>query len=141
MLGSAVGGIVGGTLGDHLGRRPAILIGVLGAIIPLFLYIPAGEPWRFVLLLLAGFFAGMPHSVLVISAQALLPGRRAFASGLTLGLMFFSGAVGSFIVGLVADQAGLIDALQGLVILLIVAAAGTVLLPRSTPDTTLTKSS
>ena len=131
MLGSAVGGLVGGTLGDRLGRRPAILIGVLGAIIPLYFYIPAGDPWRFVLLLTAGFFAGMPHSVLVISAQALLPGRRAFASGLTLGLMFFSGAIGSYIVGVVADEAGLQTALQGLVILLIIAAAGTLLLPAS----------
>jgi FSR family fosmidomycin resistance protein-like MFS transporter len=141
MLGSAVGGLVGGALGDHLGRRPAILIGVLGAIIPLYFYIPAGEPWRFVLLLMAGFFAGMPHSVLVISAQVLLPGQRAFASGLTLGLMFFSGAVGSFIVGVVADQAGLMVALQGLVILLIVAAVGTVLLPKSAPETASTLAS
>ncbi len=112
MMGSAVGGFVGGTLADRIGRRPAILIGVLGAIIPIYLYIPAPDPWRFFLLLIAGFFGGMPHSVLVISAQALLPGRRAFASGLTLGLMFFSGAVGSLILGVVADQAGLVEALQ-----------------------------
>jgi FSR family fosmidomycin resistance protein-like MFS transporter len=130
MLGSAVGGLVGGALADRAGRRLAILIGVLGAITPLYLYIPASDPWRFFLLLIAGFFGGMPHSVLVISAQALLPGRRAFASGLTLGLMFFSGAVGSLILGVVADQAGLAVALQGLIILLIIAAAAAVFLPK-----------
>ncbi|GMQ78120.1 MAG: MFS transporter [Anaerolineae bacterium] len=130
MLGSAVGGLVGGTLADRVGRRPAILIGVLGAIIPLYLYIPAPDPWRFFLLLFAGFFGGMPQSVLVIIAQGLLPGRRAFASGLTLGLMFFSGAVGSLILGVVADQAGLAEALQGLVILLITAAVAAVFLPK-----------
>ena len=130
MLGSAVGGIIGGALADRAGRRRAILIGVLGAIIPLYLYIPAPDPWRFLLLLAAGFFAGMPHSILIISAQALLPGRRAFASGLALGLMFFSGAVGSLILGIVADQAGLAQALQGLIILLIVAAIASIFLPK-----------
>ena len=133
MLGSAVGGVIGGTLADRIGRRPVILVGVLGAIIPLFLYIPAPDPWRFVLLLIGGFFAGMPHSVLVISAQALFPGRRAFASGLTLGLMFFSGAVGSLMIGIVADQVGLVEALQALIILLIIAAVAAFFLPKQYP--------
>jgi FSR family fosmidomycin resistance protein-like MFS transporter len=130
MLGSAVGGIVGGTLGDRIGKRIAILIGMVGVILPLYLYIPAGDPWRFALLLLTGFFAGMPHSVLVIMTQGLLPGRRAFASGLTLGLMFFSGAVGTYLVGIVADEIGLARALQSLIILPIIAIAATLLLPR-----------
>ena len=133
MMGSAVGGITGGTLADRVGGRPVVLVGVLGAIIPLFLYLPAPDPWRFILLLIAGFFAGMPHSILVLSAQALLPGRRAFASGLTLGLMFFSGAVGSLLVGIIADQVGLAEALQGLTILLIIAAVAAFFLPRREP--------
>ena len=129
MLGSAVGGIIGGTIADRSGRRLAIRIGLVGSIIPIYLYIPAGDPWRFVLLLLAGFFAGMPHSVLVIMAQALMPGRRGFASGLILGLMFFSGAIGTFILGLVADEIGLATALQALIIIPIVAAVATLFLP------------
>ena len=133
MMGSAVGGIIGGTIGDRVGQKPAIQIGMLGAIVPLYLYIPAGDPWRFVLLILTGFFAGMPHSVLVIMAQSLFPGRRAFASGLTLGLMFFSGAVGTYIVGLVADEVGLVTALQALVLLPLIAAGVTLLLPAQ-PD-------
>jgi len=129
MLGSAVGGIVGGTIADRWSRRLAIRIGLVGSIAPFFLYIPAGDPWRFVLLLLAGFFAGMPHSVLVIMAQALIPGRRGFASGLILGLMFFSGAVGTFLLGWVADEIGLATALQALIIIPIVAAVVTLFLP------------
>lgn len=133
MLGSAVGGILGGALGDRVGRRPPILLGLLGAILPLYLYIPAADPWRFILLLLAGFFAGMPHSVLVISAQSLLPGRRAMASGLTLGLMFFSGALGSLVIGGIGDQIGLGAALQWTAVLPVVAAAATFMLPAKTP--------
>lgn len=130
MLGSAIGGVVGGTLGDRLGRKPPILLGMFGTILPLYFYIPAGDPWRFLLLMLAGFFAGMPHSVLVITAQSLLPGRRALASGLTLGLMFFSGAVGSYLVGVVADQIGLATALQATIVLPLTAIVATLFLPR-----------
>ena len=110
-------------IGDRIGKRVAIFTGMAGAIIPLFLYIPAGDPWRFALLLLTGFFAGMPHSVLVIIAQSLIPGRRAFASGLILGLMFFSGAIGSFLLGILADEVGLATALSALIVLPIIAAA------------------
>lgn len=129
MMGSAAGGIIGGMIGDRIGQRVAIFAGMAGAIVPLYLYIPAGDPWRFALLLLTGFFAGMPHSVLVIISQGLIPGRRAFASGLILGLMFFSGAIGSYIVGLLADEIGLAAALQALVVFPIIAILATLLLP------------
>ena len=130
MLGSAVGGVVGGTLGDRIGGKKAILIGLLGALAPVYFFIPASDLTRLSLLLIAGFFGGMPHSVLVIKVQSLLPGRRAFASGLTLGLMFFSGAVGSYFLGLTADQVGLSVALQGMAVLLLAAAVATILLPK-----------
>jgi len=81
-------------------------------------------------MLLSGFFVGMPHSVLVIQVQSLLPGRRALASGLTLGLMFFGGSVGSYVLGVVADQIGLGMALQWTAALLPIGALAGFLLPR-----------
>jgi FSR family fosmidomycin resistance protein-like MFS transporter len=112
---------------------------MLGAILPLYFYIPADDPWRFLLLFLAGFFTGMPHSILVLTAQSLFPGRRAFASGLTLGIMFFSGAVGTYLVGIIADEIGLANALQSLAILPLIAAFAGLFLPRksaqSLPET------
>jgi FSR family fosmidomycin resistance protein-like MFS transporter len=131
MMGSPVGGIAGGALADRFSRRLPILLGMVGCILPIYYFIPAGDPWRFGLLVLTGLFAGMPHSVLVIMVQSLLPGRRAFASGLTLGLMFFSGAIGSYLLGVVADEIGLAVALQGLIVLPLAAILGTLLLPRA----------
>lgn len=130
MMGSAVGGITGGALADRINRRLPLLLGMIGAILPLYFYIPAGDPWRFGLLVLSGFFAGMPHSVLVIMVQSLLPGRRAFASGLTLGLMFFSGAIGTYLLGVAADEVGLVTALQALIVLPMTAIVATLSLPR-----------
>jgi FSR family fosmidomycin resistance protein-like MFS transporter len=81
-------------------------------------------------MLLAGFFGGMPHSILVLMAQSLMPGRRAFASGMTLGFMFFSGAIGSYLLGIVADQVGLALTLQYSALLLVVAFVAALFLPR-----------
>ena len=130
MLGSAVGGIVGGNLADRWGGKWPILLGMSAGLLPTFFFIPSTGVWQLLLLLLAGFFVGMPHSVLVIQVQSMLPGRQALASGLTLGVMFFSGSVGSYVVGLLADQVGLGVTLQRAAFLLAVAFIAALFLPR-----------
>ncbi len=130
MMGSAIGGVVGGALADRIGGKPIILLGVLGVILPVYFYVPAEGATRFVLLLMAGFFSGMPHSILVIMVQSLLPGRQALASGLALGFMFSSGSAGSYVLGIVADNIGLAFALQWTAVLPLIGAAATLFLPR-----------
>lgn len=123
MLGAAVGGVVGGSLADRFGGRVVVAAAVLAATVPLYFYVVSDGLLRLVLLALGGFLMGMPHSILVLRAQALLPGRRATASGLILGFMFFSGSVGSYLVGILADQIGLPAAMQALAVLAPFAAA------------------
>jgi len=129
MLGSAVGGVVGGTLSDRWNGRIVILLAAGASILPIYFYIPSEELGRLVLLLLAGFFVGMPHSILVLMVQGLLPGQRAMASGIALGFMFFSGSLGTLAVGLVADQLSLAAALQLTALLPLITIAATLLLP------------
>ena len=133
MLASAIGILAGGVLADRLGDRwPVFLAGIIG-LVPYILYIPAPEPWRSLLLALAGFSSGLPHSILIVRSQALLPNRQALASGLALGFMFFCGAVGAWVMGILADQMGLVLVLQGMAGMLGVAAAVSLFLPgRST---------
>lgn len=130
MMGSAVGGLVGGTLADRIGGRRVISLALLASILPVFFYIPTEGVARFSLLLMAGFFSGMPHSILILMAQSLLPGRQALASGLALGFMFFGGSVGSFVLGVIADNVGLANALRGTAALPLVAITATLFLPR-----------
>ncbi|HSM54869.1 MAG TPA: MFS transporter, partial [Candidatus Sulfomarinibacteraceae bacterium] len=130
MMGSAIGGVVGGGLADRYGGKPVILLSMVGLIAPIYYYIPAPDLWRFPILLLAGFFGGMPHSIVVLIVQALMPDRRALASGLTLGFMFFSGAVGSYIMGIIADHTTLDAALQGTALLPLLAITAALFLPR-----------
>jgi FSR family fosmidomycin resistance protein-like MFS transporter len=136
MLGSAVGGVVGGTLSDRWNGRVVILFSATACILPVFFYIPAEGLGRFILLLAAGFFVGMPHSVLVLMVQGLLPGLRATASGLALGFMFFSGSVGTLVVGMVADSIGLESALRLTALIPVLTILATLLLPRANQSET-----
>ena len=129
MLGSALGGVVGGMLADRWNGRIVILLAATASIIPVYMYVTANDFWRFLLLLIAGFFVGMPHSVLVIMVQHLVPGQRAMASGLALGFMFFSGSLGILVVGFVADQIGLALALQITAFLAVITILATLFLP------------
>ncbi len=85
MLASAMGILAGGVLADRLGDRWPVFLGGAIGLVPYILYIPAPEPWRSLLLALAGFSSGLPHSILIVRSQALLPNRQALASGLSLG--------------------------------------------------------
>lgn len=130
MLGSALGGIVGGALADRFAGKWIIVLGMVGLILPIYFYIPATGLWQPLLILIAGFFSGMPHTILVLSVQALFPGRQAMASGLALGLMFAGGAVGSFFVGAIADEVGLGIALQMTAVLPLIAILTALFLPK-----------
>jgi FSR family fosmidomycin resistance protein-like MFS transporter len=107
MGGSAVGGVLGGWLADHYGKRPVVIASLLGAVIPLAL-VPyaATTGWAYIVIPLAGAFIGAPHSIFVIMAQRLLPHKIGVASGLALGFTFTSGAVGTLISGYQADVMG-----------------------------------
>jgi len=74
----------------------------------------------------AGLFLGAGHTLIVVIAQRLVPGKRATASGLALGFMFASGGLGVFFSGLVADHVGLAAMLEGQG-LLVLASAGAIL--------------
>ena len=59
-----------------------------------------------------GAFGGASHSILVVIAQALLPGRKALASGITLGYIFGMGAFSTWTIGAMADVWGLTPVIQ-----------------------------
>jgi len=130
MLGSGLGGIVGGFLSDRAAGKWVIALGMAGLIAPIYFYIPAAGLLQPALLLVAGFFGGMPHTILVLMVQSLFPGRQALASGLALGLMFSGGALGSYLLGIVADSIGLGTALQMIAVLPVAAVLAATLLPR-----------
>jgi FSR family fosmidomycin resistance protein-like MFS transporter len=138
MLGSSLGGVVGGNMGDRLGRRLTVAVSLLLASLPLMLYLrmeSLAVVWA--LVAMAGALHGASHSIIVVIAQSMLPGRQALASGLILGFMFTSGAVGAFLVGVAADRAGLQVALASLAVVSVIAGLLALALPaeRRSPAT------
>jgi MFS transporter, FSR family, fosmidomycin resistance protein len=113
MGGSALGNIAGGSLADRFGKRKIAASALSLAAIPLYLVSVVGfSPWLYLLVPLAGGLTGAVHSILVVLAQRFIPGGMAMASGLILGFMFTSGALGTLFSGYLADQLGLMLVFQ-----------------------------
>ncbi len=129
MIGSAVGGVFGGPAADRWGRRLIVAGTLFAATLPLLLLPLADGAAAFVVAAVAGGLLGASQSIIVVLAQALLPGGKATASGLTLGFMFTSGAVGGVINGWMADRIGLTTTLQSVALVALGAALCALVLP------------
>jgi FSR family fosmidomycin resistance protein-like MFS transporter len=113
MGGSAVGNAVGGNLADRFGKRRVAMVSLASASIPLYLVSVVGlSSWLYFLIPLGGALTGASNSSIVVLAQRLFPGGMGLASGLILGFMFSSGAIGTLVSGTLADSFGLFRVFQ-----------------------------
>jgi FSR family fosmidomycin resistance protein-like MFS transporter len=128
-LASGLAGVVFGYLADHFDSRWVVAISlVLSA--PVFFLLPVTDgALAFVLAIIGGGLTGASHSIIVLSAQSLMPGSKGFASGAIMGLIFGTGAVGSFLIGVVSDAVGLATAFQWVSIAIVLASVLALALP------------
>lgn len=130
MGGSAFGNVLGGILADRFGKRRVAGIVLLLAPIPIVAIGMVGwSPWLYVIVPLGGALTGSVHSILVVIAQRSMPGGMALASGLILGYMFTSGALGTLLSGYLADLWGVGIVFPLSAALVLAAALGTRRLP------------
>lgn len=107
LVAGAVGTFFGGPLADRFGKRTIILLSLVGTA-PLSILMPFVSPvFAFIILTITGFILMSSFSVTVVYAQELVPGKIGLMSGLTVGLAFGMGALGSIVLGYLADQIGL----------------------------------
>ena len=107
MGGTALGNVIGGHLADRFGKRRVAFLAMLLGSIPILMIPLSGSSYLLYLLIpLAGFFTGGVGSIVVVQAQRFIPGGMGLASGLILGLLFSSGALGTWFSGWLADQWG-----------------------------------
>ncbi len=107
MIGTAIGGLTGGWLGDRASRRWIVSLTLVLAGAPLALYPSFGPTsWGYVLALLSGALTGASYSILIVQGQRMLPGRRGVSSGLIMGFAFASGSLGTLLSGMQADRTG-----------------------------------
>jgi FSR family fosmidomycin resistance protein-like MFS transporter len=107
MGGSALGNVIGGSFGDQYAKRKVAAIALLFAAFPIYIISRIGwSPWLYLLIPLAGACTGAVHSIMVVLAQRMISGGMALASGLILGFIFSSGALGMLLTGPLAENYG-----------------------------------
>lgn len=137
MGGSALGNFIGGNLGDRYAKKYVVAIALSLASIPMFVMSKIGwSGWLYALIPLAGMFTGAVHSIMVVLAQRLLPGGMALASGLALGFIFSSGALGMLLTGPMAEAQGFPAVLVLSSGLVLVGAIFALMLPRESAPLT-----
>lgn len=103
----AAGTMIGGPLGDRIGRKYVIWISILGAS-PFTLALPyANLLWTVILSFIIGVIIASAFSAILVYAQELLPGNVGMVSGLFFGFAFGMGGIGSAVLGMLADTRGI----------------------------------
>ena len=107
LVSGAIGTFFGGPLSDRFGKKQIISFSML-ATVPFSILIPyVPQTIAFIFLIFTGFILMTSFSVTVVYAQELVPGKIGTMSGLTVGLAFGMGAIGSVGLGYLADWIGL----------------------------------
>jgi MFS transporter, FSR family, fosmidomycin resistance protein len=100
----AAGTIIGGPVGDRIGRKRVIWISILG-VAPFSLGLPhVGLAGTVALSVLIGLILASAFSAILVYAQELLPGKVGLVAGLFFGLAFGAAGIGSALLGRLADH-------------------------------------
>jgi FSR family fosmidomycin resistance protein-like MFS transporter len=99
----AAGTLLGGPVGDRIGRRYVIWISILG-VLPFTLLLPYSNLfWTAVLSVIIGVVLASAFSAILVYATELVPGRVGMIAGLFFGLSFGMGGLGAAALGHLAD--------------------------------------
>jgi FSR family fosmidomycin resistance protein-like MFS transporter len=107
LFASAAGTLLGGPIGDRVGRKTVIWVSILG-VAPFTLALPFADlRWTCALTVVIGFVISSAFSAIVVFAQELAPTRVGLVSGLFFGLAFGFGGLGAAVLGALADRHGI----------------------------------
>jgi FSR family fosmidomycin resistance protein-like MFS transporter len=100
----AAGTLIGGPIGDKIGRKYVIWGSILGTA-PFALLLPhANLFWTGVLIVPIGMILASAFSAILVYAQELIPGKVGLVAGLFFGFAFGMGGIGSALLGRLADS-------------------------------------
>lgn len=134
LSGGALGSVMGGYVGDKIGRKNCIMGALsIGLIAMYFLLTRELDIITWIMLGISGaaLQGALPSSI--IWAQDMLPDNAAMASGMMLGMSFGLGGLGAALTAALGDIIGLQSALLWTLFPLIVAIPLTYIIPEHTP--------
>jgi len=104
----AAGTLIGGPVGDRVGRKLVIWVSILG-VLPFTMVLPyVNLFWTAILSVIIGFVIASAFSAILVYAQDLVPGRVGMISGLFFGVAFGMGGIGAAVLGRLADATSII---------------------------------
>ncbi|SDQ36356.1 MFS transporter [Paraburkholderia tuberum] len=104
----AAGTVIGGPIGDKIGRKYVIWVSILG-VAPFTLLLPyANLFWTGVLTVVIGVVLASAFSAILVYAQELIPGKVGMVAGLFFGFAFGLGGVGAAVLGELADATSIV---------------------------------
>ena len=102
----AAGTLLGGPIGDRVGRKRVIWGSILG-VAPFTIALPhVGLEATTALTFVIGFILASAFSAILVFAQELMPGKVGTVSGLFFGFAFGMGGIGAAVLGKLADTHG-----------------------------------
>ncbi|MDE1984869.1 MAG: MFS transporter [Gammaproteobacteria bacterium] len=108
----AAGTLIGGPLGDRIGRRTVIWVSILG-VAPFTLLLPHVDLlWTGVLSVVIGVILASAFPAIIVYAQDMMPRRIGVVSGLFYGLAFGMGGLGAAVLGALADKFSIVFVYQ-----------------------------
>ena len=103
LAGVATGTLIGGPIGDRIGRKRVIWGSILGTA-PFSLALPyVNLHWTLILVFCAGVMIASAFPAIIVYAQELIPGKTGTVSGLFFGVAFGMGGIGAAALGRLAD--------------------------------------
>lgn len=130
LFASAIGTVLGGPIGDRIGRKPVIWVSILGAA-PFALLLPHADLfWTTTLTIVIGLVLSSAFSAILVYAQELMPGKVGMVSGLFFGFAFGMGGLGAAVLGLLADRTSITFVYQAIAFLPLLGIAA-IFLPKS----------
>ena len=104
LIGIVLGTLMGGWVGDRVGRIPVMWFSILGAL-PFALILPhANLFWTAVLAVTVAMIMASAFPAILVYAQELLPGRVGLVAGMFFGFSFGLGGLGAAALGKLADM-------------------------------------
>ena len=104
LVATAIGTLIGGPVGDRIGRKYVIWASILGAA-PFSLLMPhANLMWTVILSFCVGLMLSSAFPAILLYAQELLPTKLGLISGLFFGFAFGVAGVASAVLGNLADK-------------------------------------
>ena len=107
LVATAIGTLMGGPIGDKIGRKYVIWGSILGTA-PFSLLMPhAGLVWTIILSFCVGLMLSSAFPAILLYAQELLPNKLGLISGLFFGFAFGVAGIASAVLGNMADKFGI----------------------------------